>query len=75
MMKTASLDNSIKYALWTECANTAILLNNIVKLKSGISFRAFHGKDPKCIENLHILEQEAHLGKIEDQGIKVNGTF
>jgi hypothetical protein len=78
MLKTANLKNSLKYALWTECANTATNLNNIIKLKTGIPYSAFHKSDPKFIKNLHTFDQKAVINnaspiykKLKDKGIRV----
>ena len=79
MLKSAGLTGKQKYDLWTECANTATDLNNIVKLKSGIPYRSFHSQDTKFIQNLHVFGEEAVIkdiahpikGKLKDKGIKV----
>ena len=78
MMKSANLSQGMKQDLWSECANTATDLSNLISSHKDTPHRIFYGQDPKFIDNLHIFGEMAVIkkspkfqSKLNDKGIKV----
>jgi hypothetical protein len=63
MMNEAKLPESLRKALWTECANTATDIDNVVVSNKISPHQAFHGKPPKYIDHMRIFGE---MGVIKD---------
>ena len=64
MMNEARFPESLRKDLWTECANTATDIDNVVVSNKISPFQAFYKATPKYINHLRIFGE---MGVIKDQ--------
>ena len=67
MMNEAKFPESLRQDLWTECANTATDIDNIIVSDKISPYQAFHGSDSKIIKKLQVFGE---MGVIKNHSIK-----
>ena len=67
MMNEAKFPESLRQDLWTECANTATDIENIIVSDKISPYQAFHGSNPKIIKKSQVFGE---MGVIKNHSIK-----
>ena len=67
MMNEAKFPESLRQDLWTECANTATDVDNIIVSDKISPYQAFHGSPSKIIKKLRVFGE---MGVIKNHSVK-----
>ena len=66
-MNEAKFPESLRQDLWTECANTATDVDNIIVSDKISPYQAFHGSPSKIIKKLRVFGE---MGVIKNHSVK-----